>query len=383
MLTIYRRHRKRCKNRSDRYAKRDKCACWIEGTTEGKYIRQSLKTRSWERAEELKREFEDAGRPRPIVLSVSDAVASFYAECKVQNLRAASVKKYTQLLSGLEKYCAKRSITEIRHVTVDHLRGFRETWQGRKRVSASGEITRENISPVSIGKKTQLLRAFFRFCHDSGWINDNPAKKLRQRIVDPPQTVPFTEEEFQKIVSATYRYKDSKGRTGQENSYRLRAFVFVMRWSGLRIQDVVQLRCNQVQDGTIVVRQTKTGVDVRVPVPPEVIAALDECPRSSREYFFWSGESAILSRVGDWHRSLATLFELAGMKNGHSHRFRHLFSVSLLAKGVPLETVSILLGHKSIRVTERYYSAFVPARRSTIEDAIKRTWGKPALLRVK
>jgi site-specific recombinase XerD len=132
------------------------------------------------------------------------------------------------------------------------------------------------------------------------------------------------------------------------------------------------------------VRQTKTNVDVRVPVPPEVITALGQCPRSSREYFFWSGESTILSRVGDWHRSLSTLFELAGIKDAHSHKLRHLFSVSLLAKGVPLETVSILLGHKSIRVTERYYSAFVPARRTSIEEAVKSTWQKPSgIVRVK
>lgn len=384
MLTIYRRHKTSCRNRKDRYAKRDKCACWIEGTIDGKYIRQALKTRSWERAEELRREFEDASRPRPVTLSVDDAIEKFYSECKVANLRAASLKKYRQLLDALQKYCAGRSVHAIRHVTVDHLRGFRETWPGRQRKTKDGEIIRENISPVSIGKRTQLLRSFFRFCEDSGWILDNPAKKLRQPIVDSPQTIPFTEEEFEKIVAATYRYKDSAGRTGQENSYRLRAFVLVMRWSGLRIQDTVQLRCDQVQGNTISLRQTKTHVDVRVPVPPEVVVALAQCPQSSREYFFWSGESSILSRVGDWHRSLKTLFDLAGIQDGHSHRLRHLFSVSLLAKGVPLETVSILLGHKSIRVTERYYAAFVPARRTTIEEAVARTWEKPAaLVRVK
>lgn len=316
------------------------------------------------------------------MLSIESAIERFDAECKVGNLRAASMKKYGQVLGSLKRYCDARSITELRHVTVDHLRGLRETWQGRKRTNEKGETTRENISPVSVAKKTQLLRSFFRFCRDCGWLAENPAKKLRQPIIDPPQTIPFTDDEFQKILAATYRYKDSGGKTGQANASRLRAFVLVMRWAGLRIQDTLQLRCDEVHDGTVVLRQA--GVDVRVPVPPEVISALERCPRSPREYFFWTGESTILSRVGDWHRSLSTLFDLAGIKDGHSHKFRHLFSVSLLAKGVPLETVSILLGHKSIRVTERYYSAFVPARRSTIEEAVKSTWQKPSgIVRVK
>ena len=36
-----------------------------------------------------------------------------------------------------------------------------------------------------------------------------------------------------------------------------------------------------------------------------------------------------------------------------AHRFRHSFAIDLLLAGVPLERVAVLLGHQSVRVTEK------------------------------
>ncbi|WP_348269678.1 tyrosine-type recombinase/integrase [Edaphobacter paludis] len=47
---------------------------------------------------------------------------------------------------------------------------------------------------------------------------------------------------------------------------------------------------------------------------------------------------------------------MAGLPEGHSHRLRDTFSVSLLEKSVSLQTVSMLLGHKSIKTTEKHYA---------------------------
>ena len=62
---------------------------------------------------------------------------------------------------------------------------------------------------------------------------------------------------------------------------------------------------------------------------------------------------------------------------GHPHRFRDTFAVSLLLKGVSLESVSKLLGHTSIKVTERHYSPWVKARQDQLEADVKRTWAAP------
>jgi len=61
-------------------------------------------------------------------------------------------------------------------------------------------------------------------------------------------------------------------------------------------------------------------------------------------------------------RSLKRLCELGGVPGAHAHRFRATFSVELLLAGVPIERVSILLGHQSVRIIEKHYAPWVKAR---------------------
>jgi len=63
-----------------------------------------------------------------------------------------------------------------------------------------------------------------------------------------------------------------------------------------------------------------------------------------------------------------------------SHRFRDAFAVQLLLEGVPMERVSVLLGHSSIRVTERHYAPWVRARQEQLEADIVRTWERDPVL---
>jgi DNA-binding transcriptional MerR regulator len=51
-----------------------------------------------------------------------------------------------------------------------------------------------------------------------------------------------------------------------------------------------------------------------------------------------------------------------------SHRLRDTFAVDLLEKGVPLEEVSKLLAHESIRTTERHYAKWVKERQDRLDQ---------------
>ena len=171
----------------------------------------------------------------------------------------------------------------------------------------------------------------------------------------------------------------------QNNATRLRVLTLLMRWSGLAIRDAVTLERSRLdKDDNLFLYRAKTGVPVYVPLPPDVAKQLRDVPpglKPNPRYFFWSGNGQPKSAVADWQRAYRKLFKLAALKHPDGapkrcfpHMFRDTFAVENLLAGVTLGKVSLLLGHSSIKTTERHYAPFVKARQEQIVAAVKQAW---------
>ena len=154
----------------------------------------------------------------------------------------------------------------------------------------------------------------------------------------------------------------------------MKAFVLTMRHSGLRIGDTIALKRDRVKGNKLFLYTQKTGTPVYVPLPPAAVAALERL-RGDSEHFFTSGKAQPQTARANWSRYLDTVFELAKVRDAHSHRFRDTFAVSLLEKGVSIENVSVLLGHSSVRITERHYKPWVKTLQKKLEDEVRKAWG--------
>lgn len=205
-------------------------------------------------------------------------------------------------------------------------------------------------------------------------IDGNPASDLKAPRVKDKPTLPFTQEEMIRILAALEPYGKS---AGIRNAQRLRAFVPLLRYSGMRIGDAVQCGTDRIDDKNRLFLYTqKTGTPIYCVLPDFVVKALEAAPRSSARFYFWTGASKLHSAVGKWQRRLQMLFELAKVSSGHAHRFRDTFAVELLLTGVPLDCVSVLLGHQSTRVTDRHYNAWVRSRQDQLENDLRAAWSQ-------
>lgn len=76
MLSIYRRHLKKCphRGRGQAYTKCS-CAIWCDGELNGQRFRRSLKTQNWQRAIRIVAALEDP--KAPLVKPIKEAVAAF------------------------------------------------------------------------------------------------------------------------------------------------------------------------------------------------------------------------------------------------------------------------------------------------------------------
>ena len=352
MLTLYRRHLTECPHTSMRY-KRCRCPIWVFGSLNGNQIRRSLDLLNWEAAQALIRDWEVEGSIEKDVTTVAAACELFTKDCESRFLSDATVGKYKLLFRELKQHYGPWHLKALSTAELDECRG---KWK---------------LSPISARKKLERLRTFFKFCVDRDLLRKNPAASLKPPQTRLTPTLPFTDEDMKKILKATEAYP-IKGIYREGNKERIRAFVLLLRYSGLRIRDAVCLERARIKDGKLFLYTQKTGTAVRLPLPHKVIDALKKLPTTS-SYFFWSGNGLPKSAVADWQRSLAKLFLLANI-NGHAHRFRDTFSVSLLEAGVPLETVATLLGHQSIKTTERHYAPWVKSRQVRLEESIRKAW---------
>ena len=351
MIKAYRRHSKTCSHR-DRNYRRCTCPIWVDLVVDKKRTLRSLGTRNWEFAQKKVLELETSGDK--IRKTILDATESFERDAEARGLRPASIYKYKLLFKQLNAFSTDKGFLYIDELDVDTLRRFRESWKNKN---------------YSARKKLEALRTFFRFAYEAGWVPKNHALAIRPPKVEQPPTMPFTREEFKRVLDACDKYP-SEAHPNPKLGSRLRALVLLLRHSGLRIADAVTLSQQAIKDGVLVLRTEKTGTDVRVPLPPNVIDALGAVARKNG-YFFWSGESTKKSCVGDYQRAFKRLYELAKVGGAHAHRWRDTFAVELLLARVSISDVSVLLGHQSIKVTERHYSPWVAARQEQLEQTVR------------
>jgi site-specific recombinase XerD len=363
MLILFRRHKKSCRHKKKGRSYRNcQCPIWIDGTLGGKRVRESLNMRDWQRANEKMVRWEAEGNiSEDSRKTIEDAWRDFLITADARKLSHETIRKYKHLRKQMIAFAEGAGLRFLSQMDLETLDTFRATWKDGARSSA---------------KKLERVKAFFRFATERKWIPESPAHELKAAKITLAPTMPYTREEMKTILASCKNYVNTVKAQGKENARRLRALVLLLRYSGLRIGDAVTLPCDRLKGNRLFLYTQKTNVPVNLILPPVVLRALADTRKASANHWFWTGVGKKESCSKEWQDRLSKMFATTKITHGHAHRFRDTFAVELLLAGVPMEQVSILLGHQSIRITERHYSPWVISRQTQLEDSLKSAWAK-------
>lgn len=135
-------------------------------------------------------------------------------------------------------------------------------------------------------------------------------------------------------------------------------FLFAC-YTGLSYADISKLKQNHIQlrdDGNfwILIRRTKTKTEAKIPLFKNsmwILAKYKDYPEA-----ILKGRVLPVSSNQKLNSYLKELAEICDIKkNLTMHMARHTFATSItLSNGVPIETVSKMLGHTSLKVTQIY-----------------------------
>jgi len=188
--------------------------------------------------------------------------------------------------------------------------------------------------------------------------------------------MPLSPAEYTKLLATVP--KEFSG----DKVQRVRALIQLMRHSGLAIRDAVTLERGELVHDTkkkiyrVTKARQKTGTPVSVPLPPEIAAELLAVLNGNPRYVFWNGNGLETSVVTNWQHDLRTLFRAAFGKDTHftPHCLRDTAAVEWLSAGIPLEEVSKLLGHTSVKTTEKSYAPWVTDRQDRLDALVVAAW---------
>jgi integrase len=246
-----------------------------------------------------------------------------------------------------------------------------------------------------------MVKIFFNFCVAQGWIQDNPARKLRRIDYEKgSRTAIFTDKQYDTILDAVASYEPENvpAITRSVWQERVTTFVELLRWRGMALVDAVQWRPELVDaEGVLRYRRQKTGELATVALPGHVTTLLRSVPLERDSV----GPGAPLrmrdftahSDTVTWRKRLQKLFAIAGItevRNGlgkarppRPHMLRDTFAVWNLCHGVPLHAVSKMLGHGNPVTTAKAYlplvkeleMATIAEGRAALKNSVPRTKG--------
>ena len=120
---------------------------------------------------------------------------------------------------------------------------------------------------------------------------------------------------------------------------------------------MIRTQSTDIQDGQLVVHQTKSGKIRSVPLVPELLAELR----------FRVGR--LMPLINPWGFA-KMVRRFTGIERFHAHQMRHTYACRMLEAGVSLAALQQLLGHSTVVMTQRYARISDEMVRREVERAV-------------
>jgi site-specific recombinase XerD len=300
---------------------------------------------------------------------LAQAIAAFLRALVAADYSMQTIKASATDLQQFASFLGARGVSGLRDITradtSDFAAGLADPGSGGLSepsafpggVFGAQRPRRKPYARSTIARKLSVVRSFLAFCRDNGMTDTSPGAGVGSPRI--PRRLP------QVLTPAqTADLLDTIG-VATPLEVRDRALFELIYSSGLRCQEVLDLRLRDVNLGPREVRVKGKGRKVRViPVGEVALDALERYLREGRPRLVKGAgapDHVFLSRTGrplsssDVQRRLVRYLAKAGAPQGTSpHTLRHSFATHLLEGGADLRVIQEMLGHSSLRTTQVY-----------------------------
>ena len=258
-------------------------------------------------------------------------IDAFVSAKRIEGCSEKTLKYYRKTIETMVASADKG----IRHIRTEDLRSYLTDYQNRNQ---SSRVTIDNIR--------RILSSFFSWLEDEDYILKSPVRRIHKVKTATSIKETYTDEDLEKMRDSCTELRDL-------------AIIDMLASTGMRIGEMVLLNkadinfnereCVVFGKGDkerIVYFDARTKIhlqnyiDSRADDNPALFVTL----RSPHERI----------KIGGIESRLRTMGKLLDIQKVHPHKFRRTLATMAIDKGMPIEQLQQLLGHKRIDTTLQY-----------------------------
>jgi len=266
-----------------------------------------------------------------LVEDTTDYVKMFIAAKRIEGCSERTLNYYETTIKTMVDKLSKK----VNSIETEDLRNYLSEYQAKN-----------NCSKVTIDNVRRILSSFFAWLEDEDYIMKSPVRRIHK--VKATQTVKetYTDEELEEMRDACIEIRDL-------------AMVDFLASTGVRVGELVNLDRVDIdmQERSCVVlgkggKEREVYFDARTKIHLQnyLNSRIDNNPA----LFVSLLRPYDRLKISGVEIRLRELGKRINIKKIHPHKFRRTMATKAIDKGMPIEQVQVLLGHRKIDTTLQY-----------------------------
>ena len=266
-----------------------------------------------------------------LVEDTTDYAKMFIAAKRIEGCSERTLNYYETTIKTMVEKLSKK----VNSIETEDLRNYLSEYQAKN-----------NCSKVTIDNVRRILSSFFAWLEDEDYIMKSPVRRIHK--VKATQTVKetYTDEELEKMRDACVEIRDL-------------AMVDFLASTGVRVGELVNLDRVDIdmQERSCVVlgkggKEREVYFDARTKI--HLQNYLNTRTDNNSALFVSLLRPYDRLKISGVEIRLRELGKRINIKKIHPHKFRRTMATKAIDKGMPIEQVQVLLGHRKIDTTLQY-----------------------------
>lgn len=277
-------------------------------------------------------------------MKIEQAFQDFIAEIEVRKYTPKTIRSYRNNLNLFLRFCEDNEVEEIEDVGLATVKKFTSFMSATKHKG------------TYINSLLKTVKSFINYCYEEGYGGFNTKKAFRWCKEEKPIIRTFQPEDVKNML------KSCKG--SDFLSIRDTALLTTLFDTGIRCYELCCIRPQDIHDNFIIIngKNHKQRVVPITPVLRKAFLKYDWCKKNyfalknTDDFYFLSNHGRQLTNCAVEHIIKRHGEGIEDIRVS-PHTCRHFFAQQQVKMGTDLYTISRLLGHENISITQTYLNS--------------------------